>query len=204
MNVVCFEWSVMNGLFWKSLFWSDTSQNKALQLCIITTTNVLGKTCMFIFLEVFIALKFFKAPHALPLLQGTGDPCPTPAPGYRRPMPYPCSGVPETHALPLLRGPRDPCPTPALGSRRPMLYPCSGVPETHALPLLRGPRDPCATPAPGSRRQVVRCLQMTIRFHQNAEVTCVWIRSGCVSSAGNDGNHCKCGKCEKCRVVRWR
>ena len=24
MNVVCFEWSVMNGLFWTGLFWTDT------------------------------------------------------------------------------------------------------------------------------------------------------------------------------------
>ena len=76
MNVVCYErvcyervcyersllwtgrlwtWSVMNGLFWTGLFWTglfwtDTLQNIALQLCIIATTNVLGKTYMFIFL----------------------------------------------------------------------------------------------------------------------------------------------------------
>jgi len=32
----------------------------------------------------------------------------------------------------------------------------------------------CPNPAPGSQRQIVRCLPMTIRFHQNAEVTWVW------------------------------
>jgi len=35
-------------------------------------------------------------------------------------------------------------------------------------------KSPMPYPAPGSRRQVVRCLQMTTQFHQNAEVTCVW------------------------------
>ena len=74
MNVVCFEWSVMNGLFWTRLFWTDTLKNIALQLCIITTTNVLGKTCMFIFFYKFsLPSNFLKSP-----------------------MPYSRSGVPET------------------------------------------------------------------------------------------------------------
>jgi len=92
-------WSVSSGLFctglfWTGLFWTDTLQNIALQLCIITTANVLGKTCVFIFYRFSLPSNFLKSP-----------------------MPY---------------------------------------------------------PAPGSRRQVMRCLQMTIRSHQDAEVTCVW------------------------------
>jgi len=59
MNVVCFEWSVMNGLVWTGLFWTDTLQNIALQLCIITTTNALGKTCMFIFFISFHCPQIF-------------------------------------------------------------------------------------------------------------------------------------------------
>jgi len=71
MNVVCFEWSVMNGLFWTGLFWMDTLQNIALQLCIITTAIVLGKTCMFLFFRSFHCPQFFKSP------------IPYPAPGSR-------------------------------------------------------------------------------------------------------------------------
>jgi len=71
MNVVCFEWSVMNGLFWTGLFWTNTLQNIALQLCIITTTNFLGKTWMFIFFNKFLLSSNF----------------------WKSIMPYPRSGV---------------------------------------------------------------------------------------------------------------
>jgi len=39
MNVVCFEWSVMNGLFWTGLFRTDTSQN----LCSVSWVTIFNK-----------------------------------------------------------------------------------------------------------------------------------------------------------------